>query len=265
MTPGHEAVPVHVARPEEVPATGDARRNAERVVEALRHQVGARLRDVVRVHREQRHVLVIRERGLLAVGLVAAGDDDARHLRRAPDRLEQRPRAPHVAVERGHRVAVGHADLRLRGQVQDGGDFVLAEQALEQLLIADVAAHGGHVADPRRRTGRRDVVADERDHVGAQVDQLLGELGSQEPGRAGDGHRPVAPEVGVGLCRPLGSRSGSATPLLPHLPGRRARCSRVRSAAPARAACPWAGRNRRARRPSARRPWPSSSAARARA
>ncbi len=37
-------------------------------------------------------------------------------------------------------IAVGDADDGLRGEVEDGVDLVLAERALEQRLVADVAA-----------------------------------------------------------------------------------------------------------------------------
>ena len=71
---------------------------------------------------------------------------------RAPAGFEQRPGAADVRVERRDRIPVRHADGRLRRQVEDGRDLVLAERALERLLIADVAAHD---PDPVEQSGRR--------------------------------------------------------------------------------------------------------------
>ena len=72
----------------------------------------------------QRRVLVVRELIVVAVRLVARRDDHRLRERAAPRRLEQRPRAAHVGVERRDRIAVRDADDRLRGEMEDGVDLV---------------------------------------------------------------------------------------------------------------------------------------------
>ncbi len=71
----------------------------------------------------------------------------ARHGWTSPAGLEQRPGAADVALERRNGIPVGHADDGLRRQVEHRVDLVLAEYALDQRLVADVATHSGDSAE----------------------------------------------------------------------------------------------------------------------
>ena len=71
-------------------------------------------------------------------------------------------------VEIGLRLAI--ADDRLRGEVEDGVDLVLAEGALEGLEVADVAAddvHADRAAPAAHQLALRHPVAHQADDVGA--------------------------------------------------------------------------------------------------
>ena len=65
-------------------------------------------------------------------------------------------------------IAVGDADDRLGGQVEDGVDFVFAERALRYRLVADVAADDLDAFDQPRahELGLRHPVAHQADDVG---------------------------------------------------------------------------------------------------
>ena len=118
------------------------------------------------------------------------------HGRAAPAGLEQRPGAADVRVERGDRIAVGDADGRLRRQVEDRRDLVLAERALERLLIAHVAADD---ADPVEQSGgdqlrARHPVAHQATTSAPGASELPHEPAAEQAGGAGHEDGPVAPE-----------------------------------------------------------------------
>ena len=194
-----EALPVHVAGSEEVAAPRDAHGYAPRVEVARGDQVGARLRHVVRVAGEERHVLVVGQLGLRAVRLVAARGHDLLDPGRAAGGLEHRGGAHDVALPRRDRVLVRHAHLGLGGEVEQGPHLVLAEHPLDEELVLDGAADDRDLVAPVGNGRGGNAVAGDDHDVGAEVDELLGEVRAEEAGRAGDGDAPVTPEVGVRL------------------------------------------------------------------
>ena len=99
-------------------------------------------------------------------------------------------------VDTGLRLAI--VDDRLRGQVDDGVDLVFAEHALQQRLVAHVAADDLHPFElPRpHQLALRHPVAHQADDVGAR--RRRGARTSQEP------TRPVAPVTSVGRSTPEG-------------------------------------------------------------
>ena len=83
--------------------------------------------------------------------------------------------------------------------MEHGVDLVLAERALEQRAVADVAADH---ADPLEQAGADQLalghpVAQQADHVGAELDQAPHQPAAEQAGRAGHEDGAVAPPAGV--------------------------------------------------------------------
>src|SRR5262249_12392141 len=88
-------------------------------------------------------------------------------------------------------------DDRLGGEVEHGRDLELAEHALEELLVADVAPHHLH---PLEEAAPRGLalgypVAHQADDVGLRVEEPADEPASHEARGAGHEGRTVLPEL----------------------------------------------------------------------
>jgi hypothetical protein len=110
---------------------------------------------------------------------------DRRRVYDAPDPGVQRglqdvQRAPHVAALRPHRVGRDLADVRGRGEVDDG--VAAGHRAPQRALIAEIAEHD--VDFLRRMVWRRTLVADARPVAGD--DQLVDHVRPDEPRAASD-------------------------------------------------------------------------------
>jgi hypothetical protein len=87
-----------------------------------------------------------------------------------PGRLQQRPGARDVGLERRQGVVVGHLHLCLGREVEHRAHLVLPQEALEQGLVGDVALHDGDLAQPSRDdVGRSDQVTTKDHHRSASV------------------------------------------------------------------------------------------------
>src|SRR5215213_1328117 len=193
---GHEPIPVQVPTAIEIAAAGDRHGQAVRHRVAMGDQVRAGLAHVVRMLALERSALVVGELLLVAVGLVAARDDDGLHPRRPAARLEQRPRSLNVRLEGGDGISLRHADDRLCREMEHGVHLVLAQHALQKRLIANVAAdrpHPSERAAPHELTLRYPVAHQTHD-VGAFGDQSRREPAAEQAGGAGDEGWTVSPE-----------------------------------------------------------------------
>ena len=81
--------------------------------------------------------------------------------------------------------------------MEDGVDLVFAQGALEQVLVADIAAHD---LDPIDQAGPhqlalRHPVADQAHHIRAALQQAPYQPAAEQPRGARDQRRTVAPEV----------------------------------------------------------------------
>ena len=142
--PGISLAPVEIAAAVHVAATGHGHPESEGVVVALGKQVGARLRDLVRLPPGQRHLLGVRQPLALSVGLVARRDDDlADDVTGLAARIQESPRSPYVRLEGGDRVGPGRGDDRLGGQVEDGLRSLLGHRPGK-----DAGIHHGAADDP---------------------------------------------------------------------------------------------------------------------
>ena len=193
--PGHDAVPVQIAAAVEVAAAGDAHRQAVALRVHLRQQVRARLADVVRMPAHHRRILGVREHLLIAVRLVGRCDDDLLNGRTPPAGFEQRPGAADIRIECRDGIPVRHADRRLGGQMEDGRDFVLAERALDRLLIAHVTANHPDAFD---QSGRRRAPSGEPSRAPGRRRRRRprGDACTSQPPTS-----PVAPVTKTGLSR----------------------------------------------------------------
>ncbi len=176
-------------------ATRDRHGNAVRHRIHARDEVRAGLARVIGMFTLQRRGLVIRQFLVRAVGFVARRRHYGADEGTSPRGLEQRPRPADVRVERRHGVPIGDADDGLRGEVEDRIDFILAQRAFHEMLIAHVAADDIHA---RERVGReecaaRHPVAHERRDVGAFIEQPPDEPAAEQAGGAGDQDGPVTP------------------------------------------------------------------------
>src|SRR5439155_18861357 len=90
-------------------------------------------------------------------------------------------------------------DDRLGGQMEDGVDLELAEDAFQKIALADIAAYDGDIVDAAgaHDLGRRDPVADNGDDIGLGGAQAFDEPAADQAGGAGDQCGPIAPERGV--------------------------------------------------------------------
>ena len=103
-----------------------------------RDQIGGRLGNVIGIARRKRILLAVGQLLVNAVGLVGGGDDDALDAGPAAS-LHHRPGAADVRLKGRHRIAVGDAHDRLGRQMEHRIDLVLAQDALYQRRVADVA------------------------------------------------------------------------------------------------------------------------------
>src|SRR5262249_36784884 len=125
--------------------------------------------------------------------------DNLFHQGTAPRRFEKRPCALNVGFKRRDGIAIGDADDGLRGQVENGVDFVFAEDAFERRLIAHVAADYFHALDVARSRGfrLRNQIAHQTHDVSARLEQSLDEPSADETGGAGDERWTVFPKAVV--------------------------------------------------------------------
>ena len=118
---------------------------------------------------ENRRVLRVRQLLLIAIRLVRRSDDDlwTVGLRRHASSSAQVPRIFVSSVETGFRFATPTVVCAARWMTVD--DFVLAERALERLLIPHVASNHPDLFDQARRheLRARNPVAHEGHDVGA--------------------------------------------------------------------------------------------------
>ena len=206
-----------LARPVVVEHPRDDAGDAERVVVVHRQEVGGHLRGRVDRLRVDRRALV-QDQAAGVVEVVVVGDalaDVAVLLRGAggvellqleavvDDRLEQVQRPDRVRHHRLVRPVPRLADVRLGAEVEDVrlvGDRVaqLLDEVVDRRLVGQVGElHLQPVAEVRdvvERAARRG--ADEGVHVGADLDERVGEVRAHEPVRAGDEHRAA----GVGVA-----------------------------------------------------------------
>src|SRR4029077_16847239 len=138
----HHAIPVQIASTIEISATRNCNRQVVADGIGLGDQIGARLADVVRMTALQRHRLCIGKMLLVAVGLIGGRDDNRRDLWRTAASLKQIPGALDIGGEGRYRVAIGDADDGLGRQMEDNFDFVLAQGALDQVTVDNIAAYG---------------------------------------------------------------------------------------------------------------------------
>src|ERR1019366_2629697 len=79
---------------------------------------------------------------LITVGLIGGRHHNRRDLGRATAGLEQIPGTLNIGGEGRSWVAIGDANDGLGRHMKDNLDFVLAEHALEQIAVGDLAVHG---------------------------------------------------------------------------------------------------------------------------
>ena len=143
----------------------------------------------------ERRVFRVRQGLLIAVSLVGRRHHDRLYLRGPPARLQDIPCALNVALKREHGVAVGDAHDGLRGQMKNGVDLVLAQDALDKVAIPHIAADDIHRVEGARadQLAARHPVAHQANHLGLGREQAAGEPAAQQARSAGDQRGPVAP------------------------------------------------------------------------
>lgn len=145
-------------------------------------------------------LLVVRKHVVVAVGLVTGGDDHALHAADLPRRFEDVPGSFDVRLERPDRIAVRDPNDRLRREVENGVDLVLAVGAHQERQIGEIAADQ---ADAIQRAAAGQVaqghlVADQTHDLRAPGDEFGGQSRPEETGAAGDEDRASPPEI-VGI------------------------------------------------------------------
>src|SRR5262245_11633120 len=191
-----DARPVHVAWAVDV---GEARNGHGACIGVgvrPRDDVRAGLRGVVREQLQQRVIFFVRQSIVRAVGLVARSDDDAFDGLGAAAGFQQRIGSANVGLEGRERRTVGGADDGLRGQMEDGLDLVLGQEALHQGVMFDRAIDDGAFASQSEQIERVRAhgVALQTDDARALLDQRPRDVSAYETGRAGDEGVTIFPE-----------------------------------------------------------------------
>ena len=132
----------------------------------------------------QRRLLVIGQPFLVAVGLIRRCQHDLLDDRATPAGLQKRPGAANIGLEGGRRVAIRDGHNGLSRQVNDRVDFVFAQHALQQRLVAHVPAYAGHFL---QQAGTHQLAL--RRPIAYQADNL-------GPGRHHTTHKPTAHQPG---------------------------------------------------------------------
>src|SRR6266404_2747343 len=193
--PRHYPVPVRNAATVEIPAARHAYRQPISLRVALSDEISARFADVVRMTTLQRGVFGIRQSLVTAISFVGRGYYDLLYGRRAAASFEHRPRAPYVGFKSADWISVGDADDGLCGQMKHGVDLVLAQHALDCVLLANVSAHH---RDSSEHSGTKQLVfgepvAYERDYESAAFDQGFGQPAAEQACSSGDQHWSLPP------------------------------------------------------------------------
>src|SRR5260370_40828427 len=89
----------------------------------------------------QRHIFLIRKDLLIAVSLVRRSEHERLHHRRTPASLQKIPRPAYVALKSRKWIAVGDTHDRLRSEMKDDFDLVLAQHTFQQIWTAQTAAY----------------------------------------------------------------------------------------------------------------------------
>ena len=136
---------------------------------------------------------------LLAVSLVAGGNDNFLRPSDPAASLQEIPGALYIGVESCKGAVVGGTYNRLRRQMKDRLDFVFIDGAFQKLFIFHLSPHNIDPVDdpPLHQAASGNSVPDQPDHVGTGVDQSFCEPRTQKSSAAGYEDVPIGPESRV--------------------------------------------------------------------
>ena len=106
--------------------------------------------------------------------------------------LQQVDGTHHVALDENFRVLDGAVNVALRGKVDDVIEIVLCKQALDQLLVADVALHEDvagvalNVLQVLEVAGVGQLVEVDQQDLGVFLEHIMHKVGTDKTGAAGD-------------------------------------------------------------------------------
>src|ERR1700674_4727885 len=125
----------------------------------------------------QRHRLVVGEMLLIAVGLIGGRHHNRRDFWRAAASLEQIPGALDVGRKGRDWVAISNAHDSLGREMKHDFDFVLAQGALDEITVDNVAAHSVDLLNPTaaHEFTLRNPVANQAHNIRAGINELLDE------------------------------------------------------------------------------------------
>ena len=106
--------------------------------------------------------------------------------------LQQVDGTHHVALDENFRVLDGAVNMALSGKVDDVIEIVLCKQALDQLLVADVALHKDmagvalNVLQVLEVAGVGQLVKVDQQDLGVLLEHIMHKVGTNKTGAAGD-------------------------------------------------------------------------------